>query len=193
MTDANAGLGSVAWALGGDVIRLRNIMSESMKHRRAVYLRSAPTDIANAMPEIEASKDRTMREVEAYMLTLAPVGLPAPPRLAHFARCVALGFTKENEIRLAFESEYAELPILLQADWSSGLVLYEKAFDETERIIVEKVERSGLRAKLVVRGEDTGRQMLLYPHYKNSYVDRTGSRIPADCWVATACFNIWVR
>lgn len=193
MTDAQSGLGSVAWALGDDnKEELTTIMSESMKSRRKLYLEMTARH-EDPMASINQSKSATMDAVYAYFSQKVTVGTEAPARLSHFGRCVALGLTKQKEILAAFDGADSKLPLLLQADWDRGLVKYEKGFDPSERVLVTEISRGTERAKVAAAGEKSGRKMTLYPHYKNSFHHRpSGVSIPAKCWVQTACFHVWI-
>jgi hypothetical protein len=105
---------------------------------------------------------------------------------------MALGVTKLPEIKKSFDSTgTTKTPLMLMADWNSGLKLYEKAFLPTETIEVIKIERTD-RAQLVARGTTTGRTALLYPNFKNSWTAPNGKKFDAKNWVATACFHVWI-
>lgn len=182
MTDGNPGLASVAWALNNP--KVAEVMKQGMAERRRLLL------AGRGEADIEASKSKTMDEL-LTALQSTPLG-PAPDRLAHYFRCMALGVTKLPEIKKSFESANAsKTPLLLMADWDAGLKLYEKAFLPTESIEVIKIERTD-RAQLIARGATTGRTALLYPNFKNSWTAPNGKKFDAKNWVATACFHVWI-
>lgn len=182
MTDGNPGLESVAWALENPAIA--TAMKTGMDERRALLLANRPKS------EVEASKSKTMDELFSALQS-TPLGV-APERLAHYFRCMAVGLTKLEEIQEAFASSNpVKTPLMLMADWSNGLSLYEKAFLPSETLEVVKIERTD-RAQLVARGNKTGRTATLYPNYKNSWTAPTGQKFAAKNWVASACFHVWI-
>ncbi len=182
MTDGNPGLESVAWALNNP--RVAEVMKDGMTERRRMLVAGKST------AEIEASKSKTMDDL-LTALQSTPLGV-APDRLAHYFRCMALGVTKLPEIKKSFDSaDPTKTPLMLMADWNSGLKLYEKAFLPTETIEVIKIERTD-RAQLIARGMTTGRTALLYPNFKNSWTAPNGKKFDAKNWVATACFHVWI-
>lgn len=186
MTDANSGLAIVSWALSDDEGLVKKIMKGGLEARRSLLLKNA-----NAV-EIQTSKDKTMDQLAELFRSKAPLG-PASDRLAHFFRSVAVGFTKSQEILVAFEKAGpSKTPLLLEANWDAGLSLYEKAFLPDEDIVVVKVERTQGRAQIVAQGKTTGRVARLYPNYKNSWKAPSGRKYEASNWVHTPCFHVWV-
>lgn len=186
MTDANSGLAMVAWALEDTAGSVVSIMKGGLTHRRALLLKGASST------EIEASKSKTMDELAAFFASKLSIG-PAPARLAHYFRSVAVGLTKSDEIKDAYQSDgTVSTPLLLEADWTSGLSLYEKAFLPDEQIEIIKIERTAGRAHVVARGSKTGRLAKLYPNYKNSWKAPNGQKYDASNWVETACFHVWI-
>ena len=189
VTDANIGIGSMAWAIGDeDEAVLYDIMVESMHERRSMGYRG---DYAG----IRANQNRTMDRLHAYLDERLEVGQLAPPKLAHYSRAVARGITKASEIKPllgTIESEW-EVPWLLHAKWRAGWIARTNPFDPQEDILVEGVwrghgGRSGIpRAQARVKGQSSGRTALFYPHYKNSF-----HGIAAKHWVQTACFHVWI-
>ena len=188
MTDANLGLAIVAWSLDGDLPALKVIMSESMKTRRSMALDRNVEDGA-----IERNKSATMDRLFEYFQELLVAGEPPPDRLEHLARCVSVGITTGREIQACFgDGTGVVLPLQLRADWEKGLVVYEKAFLPRERLVVERLERTGERAQVILRGVTSGRTATLYPNYKNSWKAPDGVKVPASNWVQTPCFHVWI-
>jgi hypothetical protein len=182
MTDGNPGLESVAWALNNP--KVAAAMKDGMTERRRMLL-AGQTGSA-----IEASKSKTMDELFSALQS-TPLGV-APERLAHYFRCMAVGLTKLDEIKESYSAtNVTKTPLMLMADWDSGLALYEKAFLPSETIEVVRIERTD-RAQLVARGSTTGRTATLYPNYKNSWTAPNGQKFDAKNWVATACFHVWI-
>ena len=188
MTDANLGLTIVAWSLDGDLHALKVIMSGSMKTRRSMALDRNVEDGA-----IERNKSATMDRLFEYFQELLVVGEPPPDRLEHLARCVSVGITTGREIQACFgDGTGVVLPLQLRADWEKGLVVYEKAFLPRERLVVERLERTGERVQVILRGVTSGRTATLYPNYKNSWKAPDGVKVPASNWVQTPCFHVWI-
>jgi len=186
-TDANVGLSTVAWALDDPSEKVVSIMRGGLTERRALLLKGANDS------QIEASKIQTMDELAAFFKTKLAVG-PAPERLAHFFRCIAIGLTKAPEIQATFRADGSTAaPLMLQADWGSGLELYEKAFISGETINITRIERTDGRAQVIVEGSKSGRVARLYPNYKNSWDAPNGRKYEASNWIESACFQIWVR
>ena len=199
MTDANVGLKSIAWAVGDSDggSRLKEIMNPNK--RREIALSVNLDDLETVRPELEASKQVTMDQIHAYLSEFLTPGEPAPSHTEHYVRCVALGLTKLHEIQAAETNGPGALPLLLKADWNAGLVPYadKGAFSEAETIIVSSIERTPKRVQVFLIGPESGVTVKLYPHYKNSWPipDTDVSlklKIPAEYWVNTQCFHIWV-
>lgn len=188
MTDSGNGLEIVGWALDDHAEPLQKIMRDGMFERRKMLE-------AGASPvEIERHKARSMDALSAYFLTRYAPGDEARPRLSHFLRCISVGLTKGKEIREFFERfGEARLPLMLQADWDKGLVPYAKAFLSDERLSVERIERSAIRAQMIVVGDQSRRTAKLYPNFKNGWTSRArGKRFGAENWIETACFHVWI-
>lgn len=194
VTDANAGVSTVAWALGDSGSALKRIMSESMKDRRQLYLDGDTRGV-------HRSKRQTMEQLIEYLRQHLTISSPAPLRLQHYMRCVAMGITTRKEIeRLEGRERILDsAPRILHADLPRGWRSEEHAFEEREAIVVERIDMSDPslesdvpRVTLMLRGLMSGRMGKIYPHYKNSYRLKTGGKIPANCWVQTACFHVWI-
>ncbi len=186
MTDANPGLASVAWAIEDDNGRILTVMTEGRDERRRLLLDGASPS------RIIESKRKTMDDLASVFSDQVPLG-EAPGRLAHFLKCVATGITKSDEIQRSYEAnENARTPLLLQIDWTDGLVRYDKAFLSSEKIEVIRIERTESRAQLIAGGRDSGRQAKLYPNYKNSWTAPNGQKFEASNWIDTACFHVWI-
>lgn len=181
-TDANAGVGTIAWALEDERNELREIMTHSMLERRRLYF--------DAPDLIEQSKSKTMDRLYDFLVARLTVGEPVGPRLAHASRCYARGVNTAGAIVDSFQNGIRSWPRQYTASWSEGLVPYDQAFDETETLVVKKLERTS-RVDLCIVGVTTGRTIQYYPNYKNSWKAGT-KRVPADAWVQTPCFHIWI-
>ncbi len=194
VTDANPGLSSVAWALEDSSNALRSIMSDSMKHRRQLYL-------DGDMIGLLQSKRETMERLMGYFRRYVNVGRVAPLRLQHYVRCVAMGITTKRDIKnLEGRNDLLDnAPQILHADLDHGWRPEEHSFHQGESIVVDRLDlsdpssQSGVpRLTLILRGSLSGRMAKLYPHYKNSYKLANGIKIPAKWWVRTACFHVWI-
>lgn len=194
-TDANLGLATVAWAVGdaeGAAI-LRRIMRDSMIGRRRIWLETKDTFRRDKL--VYSSQVQTMNELVAYFNERLSPGTAASSRLSAFARAVTLGYTTAKSIQNYANdliSDRTSSPLLLQADWEMGFVLYGKAFDPAERIITGAAKRNAKRMDIRLQGETSKLDFLLYPNYKNSY-HRGTTRIPAAVWVNTPCFHVWIN
>lgn len=189
-TDANCGLTTIQWAFDDDSKSIATAMRSELGKRRA-WAAEVPPNVS----AILASKARSMDALHAAFSFRVSTGSAAPPRLAHFVRCVSHGLTKLPEIRDSFERGHrGSLPLLLQANWASGFVVYSHAFLDTEEIVVDTVERTAERAQVVLLGSESGVRARVYPNFKNSFKSKhSGTRIPAEYWVSTPCFQVWVQ
>lgn len=186
MTDANSGLSVVSWALNDGANKVTEIMKGGLTERRALIMKGSPQSA------IDVSKASTMDKLADFLKKQIAIG-PAPDKLAHYFRCVAVGLTKGDEILAAYaQPGKVKTPLLLEADWNPGLVLYEKTFLPDEDIVVTRVERTQDRAHLIAEGSKTKRTAKLYPNYKNSWKLANGTRVHASNWVETACFHVWI-
>ena len=194
VTDANAGVSSIAWTLGDSSAELKEIMSFSMNERRGAYL-------DGDRDKVDRSKRDTMERLFFYFQHHLVVGDIAPPRLQFYVRCIARGITKAAEIRRLYEHEdlSGNAPQILHADLDRGWRPEEHAFDRHEAIVVDEIIMSAPssqsdvpRLTVILRGSVSGRKARLYPHYKNSYKLKNGDKIPAEYWVRTACFHVWI-
>lgn len=190
-TDANNGVGVIAWAFDQPKEELQSIMSgDAIKRRREVGLRAVQSG-QDPASEVKSLKSELMDRLFVFFNDLVVPGSPVPPKLDHFARSVAIGVTSESTIKASFGSK-ADLPLLLKCEWNNGLVVYDQAFDANEVIAFRELGRKDNRVQVLLES-DAGRRLKIYPHFKNSYKDKaSGIRVPADCWVQTPCFHIWV-
>lgn len=186
MTDANSGLSTISWAISDDAAMISQIMKSGMIRRRELLLTGA--DVS----EIERSKSETMDRLASFLDSQIGLG-KAPPRLDHFLRCVSMGLTKSVEVKASFQTgKEVKRPLLLEADWQSGLVLYKKAFLPDEEIIVTRIERTHDRAQVIAQGSISSNTARIYPNYKNSWKMPNGIRAAASNWVETPCFHVWI-
>ncbi len=191
-TDGNVGLSSIEWTLDDTVGELSGLMRDSMANRRQIYF---DTGISERMRSagIDKSKAELTSALRDYFSSRLTIGHSVPIRLSHFAYCVSVGVTKLPEIRDSFDSGRINLPVLLVADWHLGFRQYEQAFKPSEKIVTSQITEDGATKRLTVtlEGEESGRKCRLYPHFKNSY-SQGDRKIPANCWVKTPCFHIWI-
>ena len=190
-TDANVGVKQIAWCLGDrDDDSLASIMVGNMNDRISRWRTLAPNLREDEMTK---SKESQRQELLRYFNQRLTVGEPAPPRLAHFAWAVSVGFTKSDEVIRTFGESLTKPPLLLCANFELGLTSYEQSFIRTEEIIVEKLssEPATSRVQLLLRGKESGQTCVIYPHYKNSF-HQGELTIPAKFWVKTPCFHVWI-
>jgi len=190
-TDANVGVKQIAWCFDDQADdTLKSIMIGNMNQRISKWRKLAP-ELRDG--EMSKSKELQRQELLRYFSQRVTVGEPAPPRLAHFAWAVSVGFTKSDEVIRTFGTTATKPPLLLCADLELGLKTYEQSFIRTEKVIVEKLssEPATSRVQLLLRGRESGQTCLIYPHYKNSFHEGDLT-IPAKFWVKTPCFHIWI-
>ena len=198
VTDANAGISTIAWAMGDDdASELSQIMSHSMVERRAMAE-------AGDLNGVRSSQDNTMDKLEIYFRERLAENELVPPFLCHYSRCVARCVTKKDESMSLMNIPEAEwkTPRVFHANWKNGWNEVSRPFDVEEDIVVAEIIRkpppSGQRSAKVpraqfrVKGVSSNRTALYYPHYKNSYMTSDGNRIEAKYWVQTACFHVWI-
>lgn len=194
VTDANAGISTIAWAMGDENnSELRKIMNDSMVSRRKL------AEVGD-FQRVKQSKEDTMRQLERYFKDRLTENESAPPILQHYSRCVARSITKKHESERLYgkpESEW-NIPRVLHANYNSGWIEVYRPFNINEDIIVHKISRGTStsskvsRVQLQLKGVSSNRTALYYPTYKNSYNDKRGNRIAASNWVQTACFHVWI-
>lgn len=185
-TDGNSGIEIVSWALGDDdKSELSKIMSDPMKVRQKLYS-------AGNFQGILDSKKATMESLYEYFCARVEEDQLAPPRLKHFVICMTKGLTKSEEIKSTFSGGSVKAPLLLEANWDDGLRRYENCFLPEEEIEVDSIDLTESRAQLVCQGRSSQIKVRIYPNFKNSY-KHGRTRIPADNWVANACFHVWVE
>lgn len=186
MTDGNVGMASIEWALGDTSKSLSSLVSKAVIERKTLLRNQAPDS------DIESSKIEEMDNLYTLLSNLIEIG-PASDKLAHFVRCVSLGLTKGPEIQAAYlDSGNQAHPLLLQADWGSGLEEYEKAFDDDEIIEVVSIDRTEKRVQIVLQGSRSGRIAKIYPHHRNSWTDSSGTKHEASKWASTGSCQVWI-
>lgn len=187
MTDANSGLGIVSWATGDSEKKISDLMKQGMLERRLIALSGKPNKT------IEESKSASMDNLADYLKSIVEIG-PATPELTHFLKLVAAGITNQSTIITSYGSAVTDkFPLLLEASWEIGLKLYAKAFLPSEEIVVTRVERTKDRAQIIAEGVDSQRRAKIYPNFKNSWTSPDGKKVPANNWVKTPCFHIWIN
>lgn len=196
VTDANLGVGTIAWAMGdSDRNELNDIMDgpELLKRRElAQNGRSA---------DVKASQEATMIALEAYFINRLSQCEDAPAKLAHLARCVARGITTQKDMQKLMHENEADwnAPDILHVNWANGWQKVEHLFSIGESIVVESIFRGSQdderdtvgRAQVILEGSVSKQQAKIYPNYKNSY-GKGNSRIEARNWVRTPCFHVWI-
>ena len=187
-TAANSGLSTISWALDDTQGKLSDIMGKrSMAIRRGLYLSG---DLAG----VESSKVESMNQLYSLFSSKVSAGSIPPPKLEHFVRCVGLGFTKLSAIKSRYAGIPLRSPLMLQANWETGLEIYDSSYLPDEALVISEVSRTGGRAQIKVRGRESGTETCLYPHYKNSWHSSNGLQtVPAENWVKTACFHIFIN
>ena len=186
MTDANSGLKTVSWAIEDEPGEIEKIMNRGKEERRILALADVSREV------IEESKARTMDELAACFREKLKIG-PAPEKLTHYLKCVSVGITNGQEIVNLYpqREERFSTPLLLEADWESGLKLYEKSFLPNEQLLVTQVERTDSRVHVIAEGADSARRAKIYPNYKNSW-SAGGKKFSASYWVNNPCFHVWI-
>lgn len=198
VTDANAGISTIAWAMGDDdASELSQIMSHSMFERRVMAE-------AGDLNGVISSQNNTMDKLETYFRERLVENELAPPSLCHYSRCVARCATKKEESISLIDIPEAEwkTPRIFHANWKDGWNEVFRPFDVGEDIVVAEIVRKSPsyskrspgvpRAQFRVKGALSNRTALYYPNYKNSYETSDGKRIEAKHWVQTACFHVWI-
>lgn len=118
VTHANIGLSAVAWMMGDeDITELSSIMSDPMEDRRQLAL-------SGDLEGVRASQEKTMERLYGYFRERLSEGEPAPDPVAHYARAIAHGLTKKEEVSPLLGRPESEWPVrtVLHADWWEGWV-----------------------------------------------------------------------
>lgn len=186
VTDANAGLSTIAWTLSDDTGTLMRIMADSAVLRRQLFR-------ANDMEAIAASKETTTAALRDYFASRLTIDQSAPSRLQHYIRCVAHGVTALKECQTLFgvpEPEW-DKRLILHASWERGWSSFSRPLGAQEDIRVHRIHVDA-RLTVEMRGAASGGMATLYPHYKNSFKDARGT-VPAEHWVRNPCFHVWLR
>lgn len=185
-TDGNCGLSTISWAIEDQESALREIFVSGTQKRRELAL------TGGSLAEVEVSKKETMDTLHNFFVSRLALG-PASPKFGHLFKCVASGFTKLPEIVSSFESPGVnKTPLMLEADWEQGLVLYNKLFLPDESIQIVEIERKPLRFQITVAGAITGRSGRLYPNFKNSWAAPDHRKVPANYWAKSGSFHVWI-
>lgn len=185
-TDGNCGLNIVSWALGDmSDQRIREILNDSMMTRRELFIKGNTVGI-------EKNKAKTMNMLSEYFCERLQVDKEAPAKLRHFVASIARGITKGPQIKATFDGDDVSFPHLYQADWDNGLVRYEHSFLPKEQLVIKEVGVTESRAQIVCLGKESRVEARIYPNYKNSF-KRGDVNIPAQNWVNTSCFHVWIK
>lgn len=198
-TDANIGLATLAWSLGDrDRAELVSVLNGGRQARIGQAIEAYQPKRGYRFPppnSTECSKLATMRQFVEYTRMRLNPGAAAPEKLAHFVRCVSLGITKGPEIEACHaDPANAVRPLLLECEWGEGLKPYGRSFLPEERLVVDEVRQTPLRALIVVTGKNSGTHARICPHFRNSYrPPRLPNKIPASYWVCSPSFNVWIR
>lgn len=186
MTDANCGLQIIAWALDDSGGFIRKNMTEGMRERRRIFAEGGSCE------EVERSKSAQMDSLSNFLAQQMRAGVGM--KLSHFLKCVSRGITKGETIKRSFSGSASfDFPLQLMCDWEDGLVAYDKAFAADETLSVVETARTAERCHIIVAGERSNMRAIIYPHYKNSFALGAGEKIPANHWVQTACFHVWIN
>jgi len=186
MTDANCGLQIVAWALDDAGGFIRKNMTEGMRERRRIFAAGGSFDA------VERSKSAQMDSLSNFLAQQTRDGVGM--KLSHFLKCVSRGITKGKIIKSGFSGSVPfNFPLKLMCDWKDGLVEYDKAFATDETLSIVETARTAERCHIIVTGERSNTRATIYPHHKNSFALGAGERTPANYWVQTACFHVWIN
>lgn len=187
-TDANLGIGIMEWSLDANGL-IRPIM-DTMKDRIEMYLSNAQHE------DINTNRDKSKKDLAQVFKSKVTVGSLAPKRLTHTAICISHGITNEKEIINAYGSLSPKNNVYLMLINKNGKFnLGNKGFPYDESFIVKKADigSSGGGAQLILEGSKSGKTIEFRQHFKNSYKDKSGVKIPASFWVKTPCFNVWIK
>lgn len=191
MTDANIGIETMEWALDLPT-KIRDIMaSNGYKIRREMYLNNIDKQL------ILGHKNNSKIEMERLLLTKLTLGEVAPAKLSHTAICISRGITKFDEIRDSYgkvETPSQQISMLV-LNKDGKFNMYNKAFPYNEIFNVEKcgLGEQGGGTQVILRGKESQKTIKFLQHFKNSYTDsKSGIKIPAEFWVETPCFNVWI-
>lgn len=196
VTDANLGVGTIAWAMGdSDKEELNAIMDGPEMLKRRQLAQNGKSD------EVRASQEATMIELEAYFRARISQGADAPAKLAHLARCVARGVTNQKDMQKLLHENEADwnAPDILHVNWTNGWQKVERLFSIGESIVIASIYRASHgdesetvgRAQVVLEGSVSKLQAKIYPNYKNSH-GQGNSKVAARNWVRTPCFHVWI-
>lgn len=190
MTDANLGIGIIEWSLDLKNGEVRNIMN-TMLARRQMFLAGSPRQT------ILADKAQSKIAMETLFKSILTPGTKAPDKLTHTAKAISIGITKQQDIQnsyIASNKKKNKVHLLvLQQDGS--FIVSDKAFYSNEDLIVTKVGvgAQGGGTQIHLKGVVSGQTIEFRQHFKNSHTDKnTGIKIPAEFWVETPCFNVWI-
>ena len=190
MTDANLGIGIIEWSLDLKNGEVRNIMN-TMLARRQMFLAGSPQQA------ILANKTQSKIAMETLFKSILTVGAKAPDKLAHTAKAISIGITKQQDIQNSYTVSNRKKNkvhlLVLQQDGS--FAISDKAFYSNEDLLVTKlgVGTQGGGAQIHLKGSISGQTIEFRQHFKNSYTDKNaGQKIPAEFWVETPCFNVWI-
>ena len=193
VTDANLGVGTIAWAMGDKNSKeLKEIMNgKEMMKRRQLY-------VAGKFPGIRESQEKTMSDLLAYFQSRVTKKADAPHKLEHLSKCVARGITKLSEFKKLIgvkESDWNS-PVILHTSLERGWDVVTHVFQTDENLFIDRVFRPTQshavpRAQVQIKGKKSNITARIYPNCKNSYPGND-IRIPAENWVNTPCFHVWI-
>lgn len=194
VTDANLGVGTIAWAMGDkNSKQLKEVMDgKEMINRRQLY-------VVGKFADIEKSQEKTMSNLLVYFRSRVTEKADAPHKLEHLSKCVARGITKLDDFKklLSVKESDWNSPDILHTSPERGWDIVTHVFQTDESLFVDRVFRSSQsqaipRAQVQVKGEKSNITAKIYPNYKNSYPSND-IMIPAKHWVNTPCFHIWIN
>lgn len=186
-TDANNGLGVVAYATGISFDDLNNVMSP--QERRGL---KNPEDV-------EKSKRRVQRELSRLFNQIPLDDENSTRRIFNYVCAVSYGFTKREEIvefigrmETSNSVDGLNVPTQLMFTPSGYLQEYTERFTIGEDFNASVVISDDGHPFLRVEGLSSGVVGIIYPHYKNSW-GKGENRQEAGDWVSSPCFHVWVK
>ena len=193
VTNANLGVGTIAWAMGDKNSKeLKEIMNgKEMMKRRQLY-------VAGKFVGIRESQEKTMSDLLVYFRSRVTKKSAALHKLEHLSKCVARGITKLSEFKKLLnvkESDWNS-PVILHTSLERGWDVVTHVFHTDENLFIDRVFRPTQshavpRAQVHIKGKKSNITARIYPNYKNSYPSND-IRIPAENWVNTPCFHVWI-
>lgn len=183
-TDANSGLKVLVWASGLE--ELPEILSPENRRRM------------DDPEKIKKSKRETMEKLEKEM---KKVSKENQKKLFNYALAISYGFTQEEGIKSFVEHlekhgsvKGLNIPRKMMFNYDGTLQDYTDYLIPGEDFNFEVVAGDEGRPFFRITGKQSGLSAIIYPNYKNSWTNsETGEKKPADCWVSSPCFHVWIK